>query len=247
MTWAVLGESVAGTSHRARGLPCQDACRFSTFGPRGEWLVVAVADGAGSASHAQVGAAAACDELARRVGPDRPGSLLGREGMHAIISEVRQALVAEAGRLGVPPREVACTAILAIVGPEGAAFAQVGDGCVVVGGGAGYEAVFWPEPAEYANATDFLTDERFVEAFRFATIPRPLTEVAVFTDGLQRLALDFSARAPHPGFFGPLFGGVRTAENPSDLGGPFRSFLDSARVNERTDDDKTLVLAVRRP
>ena len=67
MTWTVLGDSVIGTSHRTRSTPCQDAFRIATFGPSAEWLVVAVADGAGSASRSEVGATMACDEFARRV------------------------------------------------------------------------------------------------------------------------------------------------------------------------------------
>src|SRR5438045_2719653 len=112
MVWAALGDSVAGTSHRARGVPCQDAFRFSAFG---EWLVIAVADGAGSASHSDVGATLACDEFIRRVAALDPAMLIDREGMTALFGEVRAALVAEAERNGVKPREVACTALLALV------------------------------------------------------------------------------------------------------------------------------------
>jgi hypothetical protein len=67
------------------------------------------------------------------------------------------------------------------------------------------------------------------------------------TDGLQRLALDFTARTPHLPFFQPLFAALRAAPDVESLAGPFREFLDSQRINERTDDDKTLVLAISRP
>jgi len=67
MPWSVLGQSVIGTSHRARGTPCQDAFGFCTFGLDGERLVIVAADGAGSASHSELGATLACGELVRRV------------------------------------------------------------------------------------------------------------------------------------------------------------------------------------
>src|SRR4051812_6650818 len=91
MGWTALGDSMAGTSHRAHSTPCQDAFRFSTFG---EWLVIAVADGAGSSSHSDVGATLACDEFILRVAVLDPNTLLTREGMTALFTEVRTALFA---------------------------------------------------------------------------------------------------------------------------------------------------------
>jgi hypothetical protein len=246
MIWTVLGESITGTSHRARNTPCQDAFRFRTFGSIEEWLVIVAADGAGSASRSEVGATLACDEFARRVEALERDVLFTRDGMTALFAEVRNALFVEAERLAVRPREVACTVLLTVIGPTSAVFAQLGDGAIVVGNGQSHRAVFWPEPAEYANATDFFTDDRFTEFIQFETTTDPICEVAAFTDGLQLLALDFTARAAYPGFFQPLFNELRTASDPQSLVEPFRMFLDSKRVNERTDDDKTLVLAVRR-
>jgi hypothetical protein len=245
MVWTALGESVTGTSHRARNVPCQDAFRFRTFGSAGEWLVIAAADGAGSASHSETGATLACDEFVRRVEALGPDKLFTRDGMTALFTEVRSVLLAKAERLNVRPRELACTALVAIVGPASGAFAQLGDGAIVLGQGQDYSVAFWPEPAEYANATDFLTDDSFGDLVRLETVTDPIVEVAVFTDGLQRLALDFTARTAYPGFFRPLFNKLRTAADPESLVEPFRTFLDSDRVNERTDDDKTLVFAVR--
>lgn len=246
MTWTVLGDSVTGTSHRTRNTPCQDAFRILTFGPMAEWLVVAVADGAGSSSHSEIGATMACDEFVRRIETFQPDGLFTRDGTLELFASVRRTLVAEADALGVRARELACTALFAIVGPESAAFAQVGDGAIVIGPDPHYRTVFWPEPSEYANTTDFLTDERFAEVIRFEAISERITELAVLTDGMQRLALDFAARAPHMEFFSPLFRRLRAESNPEQLVEPFRQFLDSSRVNERTDDDKTLVLTARR-
>lgn len=247
MGWTTLGESVTGTSHRARTVPCQDSFRFRTFGPTEEWLVVAVADGAGSASHADVGATIACDDFVQRVAASECDVLFTRNGMERLFADVRTALFAEAELLNLRPREVACTALLAVLGPTSAAFAQLGDGAIVTGQDQDYRVVFWPESAEYVNTTDFLTDDPFDDLLQFAIVTDPIVEVAVFTDGLQRLALDFTARTAHPAFFRPIFNQLWTGVDPESLVGPFRNFLDSDRVNERTDDDKTLVVAVRHP
>lgn len=247
MGWTTLGESVTGTSHRARNTPCQDAFRFRTLGPMSEWLMIVAADGAGSASYSEIGATLACDEFVRQVEVLEADTLFSRDGMTRLFTDVRDALFAEAERLNVRPRELACTALLVLAGPSSAAVAQVGDGAIVLGLAEDYRVAFWPEPAEYANATDFLTDDSLGDLVRFDVINEPIGEVAAFTDGLQRLALDFTARAAFPGFFRPLFHELRAATNPESLMEPFRTFLDSDRVNQRTDDDKTLVLAVRQP
>jgi hypothetical protein len=247
MGWLALGESVTGTAHHARSTPCQDAFRFRTLGTAAECLVIAVADGAGSASHSDVGATTLCDEFVRLVEARDLGTLFTREGMVALFAEARLALIREAERLAVSPRELACTALFALIGPDGAAFGQVGDGAIVVVRGEKLRTVFWPEPIEYVNATNFLTDEQFADFLHFETTSGPIDEVAALTDGLQRVSLDFAERAPHPPFFRPLFNELRTTTDPESLVEPFRTFLESPYLNERTDDDKTLVIAVNRP
>lgn len=244
MNWVVLGDSVTGTSHQQRALPCQDA--FRALPVAGGWLVVVVADGAGSASHAEIGARLACDEFAARLIAEIPPPL-DETWLRETFRSVRESLVAEAARLGVVPRELACTLLVAVIGTDEAAFAQIGDGGIVIGDGSESRVVFWPEPAEYANATDFLTDDRYADALRFTRTTEPVAELAAFTDGLQRVALEFGTRSPHAPFFRPLFRRLREESDAERLFVPLREFLDSPGINARTDDDKTLVLAVRKP
>ena len=67
----------------------------------------------------------------------------------------------------------------------------------------------------------------------------------MLTDGLQMLALDFKAARVHDRFFEPLFRTVRNSPDEEALRTSLLEFMDSKRVNERTDDDKTLLLATR--
>ena len=245
MIWVALGDSVSGTAHRSRNVPCQDAFRYRIFGAMADFLLIVAADGAGSASHSEVGATIACDEFVRRVQAIEPETLFTYNGITELFAIVRVALVAEAERLSVLPRELACTVLLTVVGPTSAVFAQIGDGAIVIGQGQDYRVIFWPEPAEYVNATDFLTDESIDKLIRFEVVTESICEVAALTDGLQRVALDFADRTAYSGFFRPLFHKLRTTADLESLAEPFHNFLDSDRVNERSDDDKTLVLAVR--
>ncbi len=247
MTWNILGESVAGTSHLFRNIPCQDSHQHRVFGESEGWLCIAVADGAGSSLHSDIGAKLACEEVVRLAVSHDPNILLQRDGMVELFAEVRMALLSQAEALSLPPRELACTLLVALLGPDSAAFAQIGDGAVVVGDAGNYRVAFWPEPQEYANCTDFLTDEKFRNTIHFETRSEAISELAAFTDGLQRLALDFETKEAFPGFFAPLFRPMRNNQSTDSLVEPFRNFLNSERVNERTDDDKTLVIACRQP
>lgn len=245
--WAILGESRIGTSHIGRNTPCQDVCRFELFGTNSDWLVVAVADGAGSAAMSEIGARMTCDRFVERIVGFSQEFVASKSFMIDLFSNVRDEIIAEAERLVTKPRELACTAMLAVIGPDSAAFAQLGDGAIIVGMGEDARTIFWPEPSEYANATDFLTDDGFRDRIHFESLTGTVREIAALTDGLQRLALDFSTQKPHQAFFRPFFERLRTTVETETLIEPLRSFLDSPRVNDRTDDDKTLVLAVRLP
>ena len=57
--WQVRGAAVQGTSHALHDLPCQDAYRYCVL--PGGGLLIAVADGAGSARYSQFGASSAVE------------------------------------------------------------------------------------------------------------------------------------------------------------------------------------------
>jgi hypothetical protein len=71
------------------------------------------------------------------------------------------------------------------------------------------------------------------------------SDVALLTDGMERLALRFDSLTPHPPFFRPLFEALRATTNVDALTEDLRQFLQSDSVQNKTDDDKTLVLASR--
>jgi hypothetical protein len=244
--WKVLAESVVGTAHRRQGVPCQDACVTRLLA--GDALLVACADGAGSAAHADRGARLACDALAEAVATDlAEGQAVGRTDRDAAafwLARVRHTLSRAAEAEGADEREFACTLVAAVADASAAVYFQVGDGFAVQAVGGEWQAVFWPEAGEYANETHFVTDADAESALLFARHDTPPVALALLTDGLQRLALDFVARRPFAPFFDPLCRHLRSGD-PVTLGEPLRAFLDSERVNARTDDDKTLLLAVR--
>jgi len=248
--WKTLYQSVQGTSHQRGGQPCQDSCTAREVSLAGETvLVLACSDGAGSAELSAIGSRLACDTIAECVA----GELRQCDALPKITAEqatgwfrqVHEAIAAAADARQVEPRQLACTLLFAVLGRSGAAFGQVGDGAIVVWQDAMYQNVFWPQSGEYVNTTNFITDPRFASFLDFTWRDAPVDEVAMFTDGLQMLGLDFRDKRAHGPFFGPMFERLRHEARPDELMGPLRAFLESPELAARTDDDKTLVLATR--
>lgn len=237
--WKLVFGSVQGTSHVQSGLPCQDYCDGMIAGAT---LIAACADGAGSAELSQLGSkAAVCRFLEVASGDAVPT----REQVEAWVDAARQRLMEEAEANESTPRQLACTFLAALVGDGWAAFAQLGDGVIVFNGPNGYEFAFWPDNGEYANSTRFLSEDDYRQHLRVEIVERTVLELAVLTDGLQMLALDVAGAKVHDRFFAPLFRTVRNGPDEAALQTSLLEFLDSKRVNERTDDDKTLLLATR--
>jgi hypothetical protein len=209
-------------------------------------LVLACADGAGSAQRSDEGATAAAAEfVSAACAAIQDKRELGQAAVMECFRAARKAVEERALAIEVPRRELACTLLGAIVTREQAWFGQIGDGLIVVGDHGEYSPVFWPHAGDYLNDSDFLTDERYEAQVQFAQRGAP-GELALTTDGLQLLMANLAARSIHHGFFAPIFARLRETDDESALLAPLQEFLESAAVNDRTDDDKTLLLAVRR-
>jgi hypothetical protein len=249
--WRVLAASVVGTSHRERDLPCQDAHAVRTL--RDKTLLVTAADGAGSAARAAEGAALAVGKaltvieaaLATAATPALDREL--RAIVEAAFRGARGAIEATAADESVPLRDFHTTLTCVVVTTEGLVAGQIGDGAVVARDGNGdLVTAMPPQRGEYANQAYFLTMDGALDRLEVVVLPRPVDGVVVTTDGLLRLGLKLPEYAPHPAFFHPLLAFAAEAEDAELAQAELIAFLDSERVCRRTDDDKTLVLAVRR-
>lgn len=144
----------------------------------------------------------------------------------------------------VPLQQYATTLLVALATPEFVAAAQIGDGAVVMQGSEGtLEVLTVPEHGEYLNETTFVTATDYLERAQHAVRQQPgVRALALLSDGLQMLALDLERNEAFRPFFEPL---LAFAAKPEATEAELAAFLDSDRICERTDDDKTLVLAVR--
>jgi hypothetical protein len=256
--WQLLGASVAGSKHLDAGGECQDRHGYLEL-PNGT-LLIAVADGAGSATYAATGAdcavkatlaslekqltaqefqggAAACEALLRSA------LIEARASLEALPNEAHP----QAPVQGTAPsrlRDFATTLLAAVIAPDWAGALQVGDGAIVARrADAAIQALTWPVHGEYINETAFVTAANYLSDAQFVTLaPHDISGIALFTDGIEFLALDMAGRRAYPPYFAGLFAFATERDaNEEEL----VTYLESERVCARTDDDKTLVLAVR--
>lgn len=243
--WAIVPASVIGTSHQKTGVPCQDACECRRIGDGdNSLLLIAVADGAGSAKLSQVGSKASVQHIIGSIanGEVAPHAVTKEQAVEWVKGTILH-LETVAKQEGVTSADLACTLLFGIISRTAAVFCQIGDGAWVIEKDGALNAVTWPANGEYANVTTFITTEMALDTMQFERIEGNISAVAGFTDGIQALVLEFASRQAHKPFFTHMFETVRKCTDETELIAPLMGFLASDAVLNRTDDDKTLVLA----
>src|SRR5215203_5164623 len=189
--WRYVATSVQGTSHQRSNTPCQDYNTAIELNGASLLLLVC-SDGAGSGSRSELGSEVACRTLIDKVTEfTRLGGQIEnvtRETAVEWLEAIRTKLDTQASALGLTPRDLACTLMAALIASDSAAFIQIGDGAMVtVSPNNDYRVVFWPDQGEYANTTYFVTGPDAADRLRLDICSDPLTDVALFTDGLQHI------------------------------------------------------------
>ncbi|MFN8474337.1 MAG: PP2C family serine/threonine-protein phosphatase [Anaerolineae bacterium] len=247
-TWRVVGASASGQSHDAQGVPCQDAHAYRVL--EDGTLLVAVADGAGSAARAQEGAQnavlCALAWLVDALELDAPDDVDSwRALMTDTFAVTREVMAAIAHEACMPLREYSATLMCVVVTDVWLVVGQIGDGIIVLEDRGELTVAVRPQRGEYANESAFLTMSALSDYVVIEVTGRPPEALAVTTDGLLRLAAKMPEVVPYGPFFAPLFAFAAGADDPNQAEAALAGFLSSQRVRTRTDDDTTLVLAVR--
>ncbi len=243
MSWQVIGASVIGTSHRRADMPCQDAHGYCVSK---QGVVMAVADGLGSAKYAEQGAQFVVQQalgLLKRELQQHPKVYEWERIMKYVFSMTCLALGDLADSQQHNLKDYATTLLLAVATPHYLVTGQIGDGAIVGLRDEQMILISQPQRGEYANETYPLTAENALDALAI-TITEAVKAVAVFTDGLQHLSLNLAHLSVHRPFFAPFFTALQAPLDCSAISEQLANFLASERVCARTDDDKTLVIAV---
>lgn len=246
--WRWAAASSIGTSHKRLGTRKQDAFGVRLLGS-GAFCVV-VSDGAGSASHGGEGATLVCRHLLAKFKSWflENQQLPTDDVVQSWIDDLRDLLSAVAARRELTRRQFAATLVMLVVFGEQILTLQIGDSALVGRRNGTWEALCWPENGEFASTTFFVTDD---PSARLHIVRSQLEHdaFAVFSDGLDSVALEHARQQPYARFFDPMIKPVDATEGIGklvELSASLAQYLESPRLCERTDDDKTLVLISRR-
>jgi hypothetical protein len=222
MGWVYAFASATGTSHIKAGVECQDNCTCEVVNSKAneEIIIVIASDGAGSADWGSAGSRLICSIVKQEINNflDKGFSIrdITRETAAEWIEKFRQDVSHIAEDSGRTIRDYACTLVAALVGLHEEVYFQIGDGAIVVLPryySKGYRCIFWPERGEYENTTFFATDKNALDKhlkFKMGESEGDeIANIAVFTDGIQSLALHYESKTPFAGFFEPMFKGLK--------------------------------------
>lgn len=247
--WRWASASQIGTSHIRLGTRKQDALNTFTLLDTGgrQTLCAIVCDGAGSAQYGGEGASLTCRMISQAVRNHftKTDAMPDDTEIWSWVDSVRDSMEQAAKNRKVIRKSFACTLVLLIAQGDENTIVHVGDGAIVARNKSDkWAALTWPENGEYASSTYFITDDP-EPRLRIIKRNEPFTAYAVFSDGIEDLALDHKTQSAHTPFFTSM---IRPLDNLSgegqdrDLSTALAAFLDSDRVCEKTDDDKSLIL-----
>jgi serine/threonine protein phosphatase PrpC len=246
--WKWVSASACGTSHTRLETPRQDANRV-VLRSSNKIFIAAVCDGAGTAEYGGQGAAIAARTFTNEIANSVKRSLknITDQVIWDAVDLIRDQITIAAQKRDLVMRDFATTLVASISDGRNTITVHVGDGTIAgrLAKDGLWQSLSWPEHGEYASTTFFLTDTSEVK-LRVSRFSEPIDRIVLMTDGLERLALDFAQLVPHAPFFAGISEPI-SAEGDNrgspKLAKALQKYLDSPAINERTDDDKTLVIA----
>lgn len=242
----MVAASVTGAAHMTMGKGNEDALLSASL--LDGTLVFIVADGAGSAACAAEGSSlvvqGALEVLQSRPLPNTKTTW--KTFLLELCCQVRKGLEEVALEAEQPLKALASTLLLAVITESHIAAFQLGDGAIVVQTKTSLERLTQPFRGDYASETIFLTSTNFLEHASCKILPADeVSSLALLTDGLEPVAFDLSSDKPFTPFFEPLFTFAKNTNDEHRSCLELASFLESERIQKRTNDDKTLILAVK--
>lgn len=182
-----VGATATGRRHETLGQPCQDAVATRQTG---KISVAVLADGAGSAAAAEIGARVAVDTVAALLQKrfhefiDSSAESFGR----ALLGNIRRALARTARSMALESRDLACTLLACASDGRHLLVTQLGDGRVGIRHRATgqWHLLFEPAKGEFANETVFVTSESAPSHLRCARLTMSEVDaVVLMSDGTE--------------------------------------------------------------
>jgi len=249
MQWQVVGCSAIGTKHIVGETLCQDAVCYEMIS--GQVIIGAVSDGMGSAKRSDVGSKLAVKTALSQIKnmmcwEHKPKNDEGaRNIFRTILGKVQAALKKEAENEGYSVEDLNCTLLAFVATPEWLAAMQVGDGLIVVRPkGQDYQLLFMPDKGEHPNETTPVTSSDALQEMQVCVKSGSYEFICAATDGIENISLVKPENwRPFEGFFKPLEEKIMlSTKSLAHKKKEIEDFLNSEQINQKTDDDKTLLL-----
>ncbi|NET40493.1 PP2C family serine/threonine-protein phosphatase [Okeania sp. SIO2B3] len=261
MPWKAIACSEIGTSHQKSGLPCQDYTKFirlnnaGQISDNGDFFIGAVSDGAGSCKYSDIGSKLAVTTALKHLTAwlkwlkdhqkDPSPEILKESAKKAFaqtLGKVIEAFNGKAEENTCSPKDFSCTLLVVVTAPDWLAAMQIGDGFIVTRQPESeYQLLFHPSKGEYASETTFVTASNALEEMQVKTLFGKQQFICAASDGLERIAINMKSLEPHPPFF-EMFEKALEIRDEKEEKLSTKEWLKSKDVNNRTDDDKTILV-----
>jgi len=168
----VACEAVRGRAHEASALPCQDKVFSKRF--EKNWVVVALADGAGSAPLSHIGAEYVVQELTNIVFEnfdDLSGS--ASHILKTIVTKLQSGIYSIAEQHNASVNDFACTLLFSSIKSVKRKHiylaGHIGDGVIIMQERGRSSVLSHPDRGEFANSTFFVTSDSAEKRLRIHT------------------------------------------------------------------------------
>ncbi len=258
--WRVIAVSQRGLSHESSGEPNQDyysVCVVPANRKSPETVIIAVADGAGSARLSHLGSekvtTVAVEALRKRLDSNPKIAVdktIARNGLLTATDSAIRALKSRAADKSANPDDLATTMQVVVANDCLVAVLHVGDGRTVVMEDDKFRNLSGPFNGEYANETTFVTtgDGNLADnpgLDRREVSGEGIYGIAVSTDGLDPLAVTLATDEPFDGFYKPVFQMPWQIDGMDGDNIPLGEILEKTETRRKSPDDITVVIATR--
>lgn len=238
------GASVIGTSHAQNGKPCHDHHAYRILeGEKG--FVACVSDGMGSARKAELGSTLAStfvvDYLERSIDFEMTDTEV-TDRIKEAFEATHNRLKEEADDLDIPVKDLNATMLVYVGLKDRQFYGQVGDCCAIGKRDDFYEVIVFQQRGEYANQTFSICNLESVKNGIYEKTEHVYPYIAMMSDGIESISVSTRDKTVSSLFYEPFFKVFSHDRFSADeVSQSLARFLSSKRINERTDDDKTLL------
>jgi serine/threonine protein phosphatase PrpC len=258
MPWKAILGNATGTSHLSAKKPYQDWGDLD-FVYQEDAIIGVVADGAGSAARSEEGAQCAVESMIFYLQEHQEWKTLvdeqsTRHFFEQAVQHTFQRIKSLADSKEYFIEDLNCTLLAFIATPRIIISMQVGDGLVIVRHGTSekYQLIFQPDEGENYGETTFLTSKNLYNSLQtnYQEIEQPIF-IFLSTDGIQRIAAKYEVFEsgkiewiPFTPFLRNLEEHIESAVDLYEAEKKLVDFLESEKVNNKTDDDKTILMCL---